>query len=209
MIYIGNIATSEGLSYIMRDARERFVRSEALETTWSIPDSAGTFAMPVEIPEEQRLSMEAENELIRNVASTANQATLDMMREMRPGADLLKSVFKVSDFPVDVLSLASAPQAWEDVRFQNEAPMVISNTTLDFVAEKDGVLGGFVFWCFVSCLHDAKEIEATQPGSHWDPLVLLLPPTPVKKGQTIRLDALADYTELQPRYTFRASIGAD
>ena len=61
--------------------------------------------------------------------------------------------------------------------------------------------------CYIDVARDgAREVDATQPGSHWDPLVLLFDEARVARGDVVRLEALADYERLQPRYAFRASV---
>jgi hypothetical protein len=160
-------------------------------------------AIPVEVPADQRFSMDAENAQIRSLLKQADVATRAQLLKERPHADLTKSVFKVANFPLDELKIAEKPQVWERLTFAGDGQEE-TNTNLVFEATRDGVLGGFLMWCYLS-FGDDHLIQATDQGSHWDPLMLLIPPTTVRRGDRIRLQSVANLDNLQPRYTFKVS----
>ena len=51
-----------------------------------------------------------------------------------------------------------------------------------------------------------REIESGPADSHWDPLLLLVEPVQVLAGSVISLRVRSDYRQLQPHYTFHASV---
>ena len=110
--------------------------------------------------------MDADNALVKRLLREADAATLARLRGARPGADLVKSVFRVSNFPRAALALARAPQAWEHVDLGARAPPAARGARcLEFEASRDGVLGGFLLW------RDTAE-RASRRGRSSGPLSL-------------------------------------
>ena len=180
---IGEIAGEEGVVAAILDAASRHL-NPITSPPLSIPARTRTLVAPCNYPDEA-------------YCAARPLAVLEA-----PGS---AQVLKLPCLPAR--TLLSAPQPFEDLRFEAAAPETSQSSSLDFVMSRDGWLRGLAMHvelhCGASSGDGAPDVSSAWAGSHWRNILLLLGDgVAVQAGGTVRVKTTCLLGSSQPRYTF-------
>ncbi len=122
---IGEIASSEGVNNVIQSAKQKFIKTTNTNV-WSIPHYVQTYLMPVEFP-DIKYWKSLEQKIIENKECN----TINLWK------------FPVRHFLCSVDDIA----LWEHIQFNKFNTCVevrFKINDYEFIAEKDGVLGGSI-----------------------------------------------------------------
>jgi hypothetical protein len=171
---IGDIGSSEGMVPFIEDARRRLLTPDACH----IPQRCQTYVV---LAEEPRLTL-------------AEAAFSSAVRGFRR----LSSLPFVRVFGFRPAGALSAPQLFEDFAFSQEHPLQ-RTARLVLTVQRDGVLGGALFFLRISFGPD-RVLDTWRSHTSWStPYVRCLAPAQVRAGDEVELSIESDLSG-SPRY---------
>ncbi len=204
----GEVAGSEGVTAVFTDALARHLAPKASQRPFSVPAFARSMIAPAEFP------------------PPAYFDSLPFPMIAAPGARALK----LPALPRELLLSAAAP--FEELSFGG-TPDASQATVLDFVAQRDGDLGGLAVHIEIfmeepsaSAANGAHQrerrddemaavggggcdpdVSSARRGSHWPNVFLMLPePASVSRGQRVVVRTTAELGGPQPKYHFEVLL---
>mmetsp|Transcript_27186 Transcript_27186/g.63271 ORF Transcript_27186/g.63271 Transcript_27186/m.63271 type:complete len:396 (+) Transcript_27186:95-1282(+) len=195
---IGSIATQEGVTPIIADARQRFLKPEVV-TTGMIPERCQTLIAPIKY--KGRSAMDRLTKPVQGLRSRGRPS---------PGSAITLRVPAESPGWFDVLS---EPQLLEDFDYNRATPddlKTVQERELVFdVPEREGTqFSGFAMWTRV--VVDSEDVidVRKQPDSHWAYVIVRMLQQPVSLAlpSAVSLKASTDYTLSPVRYSLEATV---
>jgi len=198
---IGSIATQEGVTPIIADARNRFLTPEA-SARGMIPERCQTLIAPIKYKGRSavdRFTKPVQGLRSRGIPSPGTATTLRVPAESAGYFELLSQPQPLEDFDYN----ATTP---EDLKKPQERDLLFD------LPDQDGLqFSGFALWTRVVVDREDVIDVREQPDSHWAYVIVRMVTNPpavslAPHPGAVRLKAGIDYTALPVRYGLEATV---
>eukprot|EP01084_Bolivina_argentea_P159973 278622_1 len=186
---IGEIASSEGVNNVIQSAKQKFIKTTNTNVC-SIPDYVQTYLMPVEFPDIEYWKSLTEKIIENKQCNTINLWNF-------PSRHFLCSVHNIG--------------LWEHIQFNkygNNIDDQFMMNDYEFIAQKDGVLGGLLSSIEIGV--DKDNILSSKPYSNncmWaNKLIMLDKKIEINKGDKIYVTAKSDVDDHVLKYDFSVRV---